>query len=168
VAAVCLWSTACGRQAPWYPPPELRPAVNYPDPGAYQAFIRMGSPLANECIVRDVDPGVSDWRWAFAQPQFKLAVPKGTSLRLDAELVIADRTFEQTGPVTLSCTINGKHIGSERIGKPGRLAVRFAVPEGMLKAGTAAVVDLVADKIWVAPTDGARLSYLLHSVGFVE
>ncbi len=165
---VCLLAVGCSRPGPAYPPPPQRPVEVFPDPGGLVSFVKMGAPLANEHIVRDIDVYLSDWRWAHAHPQMRFAVPRRRDLKFSAEFAIVDATFQTTGPVTVTCAINGRRIAAWHCDRPGQRRMEAAVPGGWLKPGAEVTVDLVADKLWTAPSDGARLGFLLGSAGFVE
>jgi hypothetical protein len=168
LAMLFLAAAACNRPAPSYAPPPQRPVYDDPDPGHYLQFVKMASGFANEHIVRDVDQNPSEWRWAFAAPQFRFAVPKAAPFHFTADLAVAEETFKVTGPVTVTCTIDGRRIGAAVCRAPGRQTVTYKVPPKWLEPGSTATVDLVADKLWIAPTDGAKLSFLVVAAGFVE
>jgi hypothetical protein len=165
---VLCFSLACSRQGPSYPPPAQRLIEDYPDPGKYLPFVTMNSRFATEHIVRDIDLNVSEWRWAFAAPQLHFRVPEKPPARFAADIVIAVDTFKVTGPVTIACAIEGRRVGTVLCNAPGRRTVAYSVPPGFLTPGQTVTADLVADKVWTAPTDGARLSFMIFSAGFVD
>ena len=158
---------ACARERPSFPPPAQRARVDTPDPGQLLSFVNMNSRFAGEHIVRDIDPNPGEWRWAQARPQLQFAVPAGAQLRFAAHLAIADATFKKTGPVTITCSINGRRIGATTCPRAGAYHLAYDVPRRWLVQGSRAEVDLVADKLWVSPVDGVRLSFILVSAGFV-
>jgi hypothetical protein len=157
---------ACAREQPSFAPPAQRTPVDTPDPGQLFSFVEMSSQFASGHIVRDIDPNPGGWRWAQARPQLQFAVPAGARLKFAAHVGIAGATFKTTGPVTITCSINGRRIGATNCPRDGLYHLAYNVPRGWLAAGSRAEVDLVADKLWVAPTDGVRLSYMLFSAGF--
>jgi hypothetical protein len=81
---------------------------------------------------------------------------------------LAEQTFRETGPVTLTFTLNGKFFDRVRYDKAGHQHYfRDVAPEFLHKNG----VNLVAidpDKVWVSKADGGKLAFILTYAGFVE
>jgi hypothetical protein len=163
--ALCLAGAGCGREAGFYPVPYQRTGEHGPDP-SIGAFVRMADPAAEDYVVRDVSPEPADLRWAMANPELCFRVEDVRGLRFAVEFTIAERTFRDTGPVTVAVEVTGRPLGSMRCDHPGPYRFEQAVPSGWMEPGLVPV-KLEARPVWVSPGDGARLSFLVRSAGFL-
>ena len=159
---------ACGRRPPSYPPPEQAPLDMGHDPTELLPFVRMSEDIADNHLVRDIagDPGA--FRWAFVHPEMRFMVTDTQNLKFSMEIGIPEITFRVTGPVTISCSINGKFLTSARYDHPGNYTLGAPVPSGWVEAGQPISVTAEADRRWTSPTDGAQLSFTLMSAGFTQ
>jgi hypothetical protein len=121
------------------------------DPGTLGPFVVMDDPLADEYIVRDISPDRGHHRWAFLHPELKFRVEDARHLKLIAEFAIPEITFKVTGPVTVSCAVNGHSLGSIRYDRAGDFRLEKAVPDGVVKPGEDAHVTFEAQPRWVSP-----------------
>jgi hypothetical protein len=85
-----------------------------------------------------------------------------------AEFAIPEVTYKVTGPVTVSCAVNGRTIGSLRCAHAGDFRLEEPVPEGLVEADKPTRVTFEAHPRWISPEDGAQLSFLLRSAGFTQ
>jgi hypothetical protein len=161
-----LLSTSCGRQAGVYPMPEQRRTDLGPDPGGLGPFITMDDPQADEYLVKDMSAEKGFRRWAFEHPELRFRVKEIGHLKFTAEFAIPEVTYKVTGPVTVQCAVNGRTLGAMQCDHPGDFRFEKPVPEGLVKAGEVARVTFDAKPRWIAPQDGAQLSFLLRSAGF--
>jgi hypothetical protein len=168
--AVCflplLLAVAC-RNPGYLPVPPQRAASQGRDPGELWDFVRMDDRFADAHFVRDVSPGQSHLRWTFARPELKLRIQSASHRRFVMEFEVPEVTFHDTGPVVVSCFVNGRSLGSMRCPRAGPYRFERPVPEGWLQPGDVTVRAEV-DKHWVAKEDGAQLGLLLRAIGFSE
>lgn len=168
----CLLTMSCGRQAEAYtlayPPPVQRSLDLGPDPGGVGPFVNMGDPSANDYLVRDIGREPDVHRWAFANPELQFLVKTAGNLRFTAEFAIPEVTFKVTGPVTVSCAVNGKFLGALRCDHAGDFRLDLPVPKGLVEPEKIVRVTFQANPRWVSPEDGAQLSFLLRSAGFTQ
>jgi len=159
---------ACGREAGSFPPPAQLSLDLGPDPGGPRSLVRMNDPDADALIVRDISPERGETRWAFLHPELRLSVADARHLTFSAEFAIPEVTFRVTGPVTVSCFLNGRKLAAMRCGHAGDYRLEQTVPEGLVEAHKPISVTFEANPRWVSPEDGAQLSFLLRSVGFTH
>lgn len=159
---------ACGRRAGSFPLPAQQSLDLGPDPGGLRGVVKMDDPDADAFLVRDIssEHGVS--RWAFRNPELRLRVTDARDLKFVVEFAIPDVTFRVTGPVTVSCAVNGKTLATMRCGHAGDYRMEHAVPKGLVEPGQPIHVTFEANPRWISPDDGAQLSFLLRSAGFSQ
>lgn len=163
-----LLSASCGRQSGVFPVPEQKRTDLGQDPGGLGAFITMDDPLVDEYLVKDMSAEKGYRRWAFLHPELRFRVKDASHLKFAAEFAIPEVTFKVTGPVTVQCSVNGRSLGEIRCDHAGDFRYEKPVPEGLVKAGEVARVIFDANPRWIAPEDGAQLSFLLRSAGFTQ
>jgi hypothetical protein len=163
-----LLLASCTRDPGWLPIPAQQSLDLGPDPSGVGPAVKMADPDANDYIVRDIGlmPGI--WRWAFLHPELRFRVKHSAGLHFTAEIHIPEVTFTVTGPVVLTYSVNGRSLGFVRCDRPGTYQIDHAVPPAWLVPGDYIHVTFDADRHWVAPEDGARLSFLLSRAGFTE
>ena len=128
----------------------------------------MDDPVADDYIVRDISGDRGYRRWAFLHPELRFRVRETGHLKFAAEFAIPEVTFKVTGPVTITCAVNGHSLGSMRCPRAGDYRLQMAVPDGVVDAGKEAHVTFEANPRWVSPEDGAEFSFFLHSAGFLR
>lgn len=160
-------SAACVRTPDHYPVPEQHFPLRA-QTSATAEFIAMGDAAALQAIVRDVNKGEQGaWRWTGADPELRFTLASPTNRTLIVEFAIHDRTFRETGPVTISFYVNGKLAGQEHYTTHGDKSFEKLIPAEWLLAQRETRVRLVIDKPWTSP-DGETLGVLLKRIGFVE
>ena len=164
-----LWLTSCflelagcksAQQSRPMPAQKRPPSAS--DPGSYVNF---NQPDADECIVRDINPG-DGRRWTRDHPEMKFWVRREPGLRFSMTLWIAEATLRDTGPVTLTVKINGNVLGSIRCSQARNYRFEQPVPLDWVRPGEPVFVLAEASPLWTAPRDGAHLGYLLEEAGF--
>ncbi len=164
LAAITL---GCASAPDGYPPPIQRKPL--PDQGfkPVPTIVSMDDPSAGAYIVSGVNRSVeaTAWRWTGPRPEFRFQVSSAKNLRLVMDFTVAQATFEQTGPVTVSYFINGKLLGRQRCDKSGEYHYNAPVPAGLVQEGALNIVAAEVDKPYVSGTDGARLGLILTRVG---
>lgn len=76
--------------------------------------------------------------------------------------------IEELGPFTVQLSVNGRLLETGVFAMHGEKEMKAKVPDGLLHPGQDARIDVVTDKVWIAPSDGARLSLRLLAAGFVR
>ena len=166
IATACF--SACGRGPGSFPLPRQQSVDLGPDPGGSRALVRMDDPDVDAFLVRDISSERGQMRWAFLHPELRLTLAESRHLKFAAEFAIPEVTFKVTGPVTVSCAVNGKTLGSMRCDHAGDYRLERPVPDGLVEAGRATHVTFEANPRWISPEDGAQLSFLLRSVAFIH
>ena len=168
IAAVC-WCGACSRQPVSFPPPVQRTALIVPKSGELGYFLSMADPGADRYLVKDVaSEGPGTWRWVYDHPVLRFLVPDVTPLRFAMDFAIPERTFSETGPVTLTISINGQLLDRLRCEQPGEQHYAHDVPAGMLRPNAINLVAIDPHPVWVSKADGGRLGFILSRAGFTE
>lgn len=163
---VALLTLSCGRQAGVYPMPEQRPTDLGRDPGGLESFIEMDDLVVDDYVVKDISSERGFRRWAFLHPQLRFRVTETAGLKFAAELTVPIVMYKVAGPVAVESPVNGQLLGKLRCDHPGDFQLLRAVPKGIVKAGELIRLTFEANPRWIAPEDGARLSFLLRSAGF--
>lgn len=165
VAGVLLLA-GCGRAPERYPVPAQRAAVA--ETGAAvipEQFAAMGSPWAEEHIVKDIvrGPVSGGYRWTGGNPALRFRTGSGGPWRLVVNFAVAEATLRTTGPVRVEFAVNGTGVGAVACARDGYY--RF---EKEVEAGPGEViVSAAVDRTWVSPEDGARLGFMLMDAGLV-
>ncbi len=128
----------------------------------------MDDPKAEDYIVRDISPERGVFRWTFVNPELRLRVETNQNLKFTMEFAIPAATFKVTGPVTVSCAINGHPLASMVCPRADKYILEKPVPSEWVEARTPIHVTFHAEPRWVSPADGEQLSFLLFNAGFVQ
>jgi hypothetical protein len=142
-------------------PPQKRPPEAL-DPDSYVNFSQPG---ADECIVRDINPG-DGYRWTRDHPELKFWVRRQPGLRFSMSFWIATATLRDTGPVTVAVKINGHLLVNIRCNQARNYRIDRPVPLEWVCPGEPVLVLAESSPLWTAPGDGAHLGYLLEGAGF--
>ena len=138
------------------------------DPGELSNFVRMSDTLVEEYIVRDIVGDNSGWRWALAHPELRVRTKTARGLKLAMDFAVPPVTFRVTGPVRITCFVDGKSLGAMEVPKPGQYRYERPVPDGWVRAGVPVTITAETDKLFVAKDDGAQLGFLLGGAGLIE
>jgi len=168
VVMAASMTMGCGWKPGVYAVPPQRSLDLGRDPGGLGSFIAMDDPAAPDYIVRDISSERGFRRWAFLHPELRFRVREARHLTFAAEFALPEVTFKVTGPVTVSCALNGRPVGSIRCPHAGDYRLEAAVPDGLVSPDKEAHVTFEANPRWVSPEDGAQLSFFLRSAGFVS
>ncbi|MEO8597349.1 MAG: hypothetical protein ABI759_28785 [Candidatus Solibacter sp.] len=163
-----LLTVSCGRQPGVYAAPPQRSTDLGTDPDGTLAFVKMDDPQAPEYLVRDISPEAGFRRWAFVYPELRFRVNDASHLTFTAEFAVPAVTFKTTGPVNVTYAVNGTILGTLRCVRAGDYEIHQPVPAGLVEAGKFIRVTFEATPRWVSPDDGAQLSFLLRSAGFIH
>lgn len=159
---------SCSEPVLEFAPPEQRPPI-----GEYRSaaarVISMDEPDAPRRFVRDIsEAAAANWRWTGQSPAVRIRVRSTENLKYVIDFTIADATYKETGPVTVTFTVNDHVLDRVRYASPGAKHFEKAVPAGWLEAGKDAIAGAQVDKVWVSKEDGARLGLILSRIGFTQ
>jgi hypothetical protein len=128
----------------------------------------MDDPRSAECIVSDVSTTIEGgiFRWTYLKPTLQFHLDAYERQRFVMDFSVVERTFRDTGPVTLSVYINDRFLAAVLCSHPGDYHLERSVPASWLKGADPIIVKAILDRVWVAPADGARLGYILLAAGF--
>jgi hypothetical protein len=130
----------------------------------------MNDPDADAHILSGVAKGDdAGWR-RWTADRFSLvckSLPAG-SWRVRLNFEVFDRFINELGPFTVTVSVNGQPLQTRTFSQPGDVELAADVPAGLIEPGKDARIDVSADKVWISPTDGARLALRLIAAGFVS
>jgi len=152
-----------------YAPPEQRKPLSVEDPSPLKAFIHMNDPWAPSHFIRDIGQELQGgtWRWTQQRPTMMFLVNSTKGQKFSSDFTIAELTLQQTGPVTISVTINDHLLDKATYAKSGYQHIEKEVPEAWLHAKAENIVVMEIDKLWVAPADKATFGFILTTAGFI-
>jgi hypothetical protein len=133
-------------------------------------FVELSDPHADAYLVRDFAPsaGAGPTRWAFDHPVLRFVVPAAPGLRFTMDFALPERTFRDTGPVTLTFRINGELLDRHRFETAGQKHYEHDVPAGMLRPNAENLVAIDPEPVWVSKADGTRIGFVLARAGFTD
>jgi hypothetical protein len=148
------------------PLPAQRRTWTGPERKPFGAFARISDPHSDGNIVSGVRPEDRRWAWTARRAELRYWLLEDRPWRFVLNLYIARETLTKTGPVKISCYINGKLLGALDADEGREYTFEKPVPGSWV--GTAAPVSVVieTDKVLTAP-DGTELAFLLTGAGFL-
>lgn len=159
----------CTRLPDSFAPPAQRAPLIVAPANGLGYFLSMDDPHADLYLVQDFqDHGPGTWRWAYSHPVLRFFVPDVPRLKFTMDFSLPDRTFRDTGPVTLTIRINGTLLDRHLCDQPGQLQYSRTVPREILRPNAVNLVAIDPDPIWVSKADGGRLGFILSRAGFTE
>jgi hypothetical protein len=163
--ALCL--TGCDRLPESYAPPEQRHPVEGYNPGPDPMMVAMSDPDASQHIVKDIyPPNNPAWRWTGQNPTVQLPVLSNENMKVNAEFLIWEVSFPQTGPLEITFLVNGRQLDKVRYTAPGLKHFEKPVPAEWLAVNTNATLAMYIDKLYVTPRDGLKFGVILTHMGF--
>jgi hypothetical protein len=163
-----LLCAGCAHPPESYAPPQQRQPLTQPSPTGFGYFVYMSDPNAAAYLVQDFtgDPGTP--RWAHSHPVMRFFVPALPRVRFAMDFAIPERTFRETGPVTLTFRMNGEVFDRHRCDAPGQQHYLHDVPPALMRANAVNLVAIDPDPVWVSKEDGDRLGFIVARAGFTE
>ena len=156
----------CGGGPTRYSPPEQHLRFR-PHGLPASEFLAMDDPNLRSAVVKDVNVNEqSPWKWTGRDPELRFHLPSSDNWTFVVEFVINDRTFRDTGPVTVSFFVNDHMAGEEQYTSYGDKSFEKFIPADWLKGREETRVRMRIHPVW--PNNGANLGVLLKRVGFVE
>jgi hypothetical protein len=158
---------AC-RTSDEYPPPAQRPSFEgFVLPPAH--VVSMDDPDATLYFIRDISPGLAaNWRWTDQRPAVRVRVRTADTLNYVIDFALPAATMKDTGPVTVTFTVNDHVLDRVRYAKPGPQHFQKPVPAEWLVINKDAAVGAEIDKPWVSKDDGGRLGFILTRIGLAR
>ena len=165
---MCGLLCGCGNLPEPYAPPAQRPFFAAPPEPA--RIVNMADADAESHFVQDIDAALQGnaWRWTGKRPTIRLHANSNQGLMYSMAFAVADSTFQQTGPVTLSFFVNDHLLDRIRYTSPGRRRIEKPVPAKWLEPDKDVTLAAEIDKVWTAHSDGARLGFILVSLGLEQ
>ena len=170
IALALLLLAGCSRAPDSYPPPIQRKPLADLEESASGILIEMSDANAGAHFVRDISLGLEGgrWRWTTQRPELKFFLESTKGLKLVWDFSVAEVTFKETGPVTVSFFVNGKPVGRLPCPKPGDYRFEQPVREDLLRAKEDNTIAAQADKLWVSQSDGVKLGFTMTRAGFLR
>jgi hypothetical protein len=132
-------------------------------------FVEMGDPESDRYIVHGfASKSEGSWRWAYAGPVLRFWGPNAQSVQFFMDFAIPERTFRETGPVTLTLSLNGEVFDHVRCAQPGQQHYAHEAPARLFLKNAMNLVSIDPDKFWVAPDDGTKHGFILVRAGFSD
>jgi hypothetical protein len=164
LTAAVVVMTGCDR-APWLPVPDQRPSFEgFRLHGA--RVVDMSDPDVDAHIVRDIGPPADPrWRWTQSHPTLRIRVEGVEPLLYSIDFTLAESTFPNTGPVTLTFLVNDHVLDRVRYSESGHHYFEKPVPREWIPPDQVAIVAAEIDKLWRSPNDGATYGFILTRMG---
>jgi hypothetical protein len=159
----------CGNLPEPFAPPAQRPLFEAPPEAA--RVLNMADADAESHFVQDISADLSgySWRWTGKRPAIRLHPNSKQALVYSIDFAIAESTFQQTGPVTLSFFVNDHLLDRVRYATAGRRRFEKRVPAEWLVLGEDATLTAEIDKLWTPAQTGATpLGFILVGLGLEQ
>ena len=140
-------------------PPGLEP------PAYFSSTVDFNHLNADDYVVKGMLPGTGR-RWTTDGTELQFLVTPKSDLRFFVDLTVHEDTFRTTGPVTITFRICSHVLGQASYDRAGDYRFEAAVPQELITAGVPVKVFADASPLWVSPTDGVRLGFLIERAGF--
>jgi hypothetical protein len=139
------------------------------DPPRVRSVLRMSEPDADAFIIQDVlgyAGGI--FRWTGERPRFKLWLEDASDREFVMRFALIASNFRETGPVTVSITINGRALATPVFAIPREYEYRHPVPRALLAGPSPAIIGLDISPVTRAAADGVALGIYLEAVGLLK
>jgi hypothetical protein len=168
LAVLALALCSCRSESGQYPPPEQRPSFEgFKLPAG--RILNMDDPDAPLRFVRDISPAqAANWRWTDQRPAVRIRVRDVENLKYVIDFTLPEATFKDTGPVTVTFTVNDHVLDHVRYAAAGSQHFEKAVPANRVAVHKDATVGAEIDKTWISRDDGARLGFILTRIGLTQ
>jgi hypothetical protein len=152
-----------------FPPPAQRAALTVPPTAGLGYFVAMSDANSSAYVVQGIaDRTEMPWRWAYEHPVLRFLAPDVGRLQFMLDFSLPERTFRQTGPVTLTFIMNGKFFDRVRFDTPGQLHYAHPVAPEFLNRHGETRVAIDPEPVWVSKADGGKLGFIITRAGFAE
>jgi hypothetical protein len=168
-ASCAVVLSSCQNMPEPYAPPVQRQPFEDAKPHRMSRMVIMADSDAAAHFVQDIAAGdPAPWKWTNQKPTVKVVPRTNLQLRYVIDFSLPEVTFKVTGPVTLSFLVNDHVLESVRYKAPGEYHYEKAVPAEWVVPLKDTLVAAAIDKVWVSPTDGARLGFILTRIGLTQ
>jgi hypothetical protein len=160
--------TSCQEFPPAYPLPEQRPAFDVFKTHSAR-MVNMGDTDAESRFVRDISSELDgSWRWSLARPAVRIRVRADQNLKYKIDFTLPDVTFKDTGPVTITFTVNDHVLDRILYTRAGEEHFEKPVPPQWMEAGKDAIVGAEIDKLWTSQRDGKQFGFIITRIGLTQ
>jgi len=161
--------TACQNMPEPYAPPEQRQTFENFRPYRVTRIVDMSDGDAPEHFVRDItNTGTGSWRWTMQRPTVRVVLRSNENLTYTIDFSIAEATFKDTGPVTVSFFVNDHPLDKIRYASSGQQHFEKKVPQDWVQPNQETTLAAEIDKVWVSKEDGTHLGFLLTRIGLKQ
>lgn len=152
-----------------YAPPVQRQPFEDGQPHRISRMVDMADSDSPQHFVGGIAPGnPSPWRWTNQKPTVKVVSRTNQGLRYVIDFSVPEVTFKATGPVTLTFFVNDHVLDSVRYKAAGEYHYEKAVPPEWVAPMKETTLGASIDKVWVSPTDEAKLGFVLVRIGLTQ
>ncbi len=126
----------------------------------------MSDPDTDAFITQDVLPASGGaYRWSGEHPRFKMWLDDAAGREFLLKFALIRENFRETGPVTVSITVNGRLLAAPVFTAAEEYEYRRATPAEWLAGPGPAVVGLDISPVYIAKADGVKLGVYLECIG---
>jgi hypothetical protein len=170
VLPILFLLSGCSRSKDSKAPPSQQGMVRRKQMAPTKSVVFMNDPAALDYVVRDVSDALEGnrWRWTFEHPELQFVLKSTEKLKFEADYSVADATLKDTGPVTVTFSVNGHDLPPVKHAKTGDYKFSQPVPAAWLSTDGFTKVGIDVKPLWVAPSDGKKLGLILIRAGFVS
>jgi hypothetical protein len=160
----------CSRSKDSQNPPSQQGAIRRKQMPPTKSIIAMNDPAAFDYVVRGVSEDLAGglWRWTLENPELQFVLKSTDKVKLEAVYSVADATLKDTGPVTVTFSVNGHNLPPVKYAKTGDYKFSQPVPAAWLNTEGLTKVAIDVKPLWVSHTDGQKLGLILIRTGFVS
>jgi hypothetical protein len=120
-------------------------------------------------IVEGIVPGnPAPWRWANQKAIIKVVPRTNQGLHYTIDFSLPQVTFKETGPVTMTFLVNDHVVDSVPYKVSGEYHFEKAIPAEWVDPLKETMLAASVDKVWVSPTDHAKLGFILTRIGLTQ
>jgi hypothetical protein len=169
IAIGAMILSSCQNMPEPYAPPVQRQPFEDARPHRMSRIVNMADSDAPPHFVQDIAPGEpAPWKWTNQKPIVKVVPRTNLHLRYTIDFSLPEVTFKVTGPVTMTFLVNEHVLETVRYTAPGEYHYEKEIPPEWVEPLKDTFLAASIDKVWVAPTDGARLGFILTRIGLTQ
>lgn len=169
IASLGVLASSCQNMPEPYAPPVQRQPFEDARPHRVSRIVDMSDSDSAAHFVKDILPGTPEpWRWVNQSPTVKVVLRTNQSLRYTTDFSLPEVTFKETGPVTMTFSVNDHVLDSIPYKAFGEYHYEKPVPPEWVEPMKDTVLSASTDKVWVSPKDGAKLGFILTRIGLTQ
>jgi hypothetical protein len=151
-----------------YAPPEQRQPIEVSRPYRISRVINMDDGDASSYFVQDIRDLSGSWRWTGKRPTIRIPIRSNERLHYTIDFTLPEVTFKVTGPVTIVFRVNDNVVGTQSYTAFGPQHYEGIIPPSFVQPNSEATLSAEIDKVWVSPSDGVQLGFILHRIGLKQ